>query len=656
MNDLKNKLNPSQQAAVTTIKGPVLVIAGAGSGKTRAIEYRVLHMVNSGINPESILLLTFTKKAASEMLSRTEKHDLRCKHVNGGTFHSFAFKILKKYASILGLSNNFSILDEGDSEDAIHKCAYGLELFEYDKKFPKKDTLQTIISMSTNKNLAIKDILEREYPHFAIYSPAIEKLKKHYAAYKIEKNYMDYDDLLIHLKSLLEIEEFRKKISEKYLYVMIDEFQDTNSIQGDIAYLLAKDHQNIMAVGDDAQSIYGFRGSSHKNIMEFPKKFTNCKVIKLEKNYRSTQSILNIANSALENMTNKYSKCLHSTRPEIGDKAKINYFKNAYEEAEWIVSKILELKKSGVPIGAQAILFRSAYISIALQAELSKCHIPYDVYGGLKFYETAHVKDVIAHLRVLKNPKDEIAWHRVLMLIEGIGPKTADKFNNSIMSFDSLEEIKLNAFKEAKITKSSRGLARLKKLIESVNKDHLNPGNLYELCLDYYLPILREKFDDWHIRVNDLDALKLIAQRYDSLDDFLGDFAIEPPNSSGWRKDPATPLESKPLVLSTIHSSKGLEWDTVYLIGLVDGILPISFALNSEEEIEEESRLFYVAITRAKNRLFMSLNQEGTRNGMTQYNKISRFIDSPEILRHIDQELVIDEDAVDDIFVDEYTD
>lgn len=652
--DIKSKLNPSQYEAVTTVDGPVLVIAGAGSGKTRAIEYRVAHLVEKGIDPKSVLLLTFTRKAAHEMLSRASRHEHRCKDVDGGTFHSFAFKVLKKYAHVLGLSSSFSILDESDAAEAVHRCGAKLDFFHQDRKTPKKDTLRSIISMSVNKAMAISDILDKEYPHFAYLAGEIEKLRKEYAAYKIQKNYLDYDDLLVFLRILLEKTDVRSKLSSRYKYIMVDEYQDTNVIQGDIAYLLAKEHSNIMAVGDDAQSIYGFRGSSHKNIMDFPKKFKDCKVIKLEDNYRSTQSILDIANTVLENMNNKYSKCLRSTRHEEGVRPGLSFFKNAYDEAGWIVSKIKEMRDEGVDIHRQAILFRAAYISIPLQAELSRHGIPYQVFGGLKFYETAHVKDLIAHMKVIANHRDEIAWHRVLMHIEGIGPKTADKITEDIMRKSSLTEIVEKVFggtgAVAKIAKNAR---RLASFLRSASSFRVGPGAMYDLAFDYYFPLMQERFDDWHIRLNDLEALRQISARYESLAELLADFAIEPPDRGVLKVESKEKEDEKPITLSTIHSAKGLEWDAVFLIGLVDGVLPSAFALNDAESIEEESRLFYVAVTRAKDRLNLSLCHEGMRGGLTQFNKISRFIDTSNILGRLDQNVVVESDIGNDVELDD---
>lgn len=636
---LETQLNPSQYVAVTTLDGPVVVIAGAGSGKTRVIEYRVLYLVQNKISPNSILLLTFTRKAAKTMLDRAARHDPRCKNVEGGTFHSFAYKKLKQYARVIGFPDSFSILDEGDAEEAIHRCCNMLGFFAREKRFPRKDTLRGIISMSINKNITIGEVLKKEYPHFLEYSSDIENLRKKYIEYKINKNYLDYDDLLVYLRLLLENDDIRNRLSQKYQYIMVDEYQDTNKLQGDITYLLAERYRNVMVVGDDAQSIYGFRGASHENIMAFPKKFPECKIIKLEENYRSTQSILDVANSVLENMVNKYSKCLVSANKRIGNKPLLQYFKDSSEEAEWVAGKIKELHDEGILFNHQAVLYRSSYISIPLQAALSKRNIPYQVFGGVKFYETAHVKDMMSHFKVIVNPKDELAWNRVLMLIEGIGPKTAEKISNEIMSCsnyfgDIIERVFSKYNKKYKYSDDLKGL---ESTLKTVNNQKLSVGEQFETILKYYEPILKNKYDDWNIRFYDLETLKQIADRYDSLEEMLADFAIEPPEKGIGRVDPSVPEEEKPLTLSTIHSAKGLEWEAVFFIGLMDGVLPVSFSLNTQEDIEEEHRLFYVGITRAKNHLFLSLHHEGTRGGINQFNKISRFIDAPNVLSKLER-------------------
>jgi len=630
--DLKKQLNPSQFAAVTTIHGPVLVIAGAGSGKTRVIEYRVLHLVQNDISPNSILLLTFTRNAAREMISRSSKHDPRCKNIEGGTFHSFGYKMLKRYAKIMGFPDTFTVLDEGDAEEAIHRCCADLGFFEKEKRFPRKNTLRNIISVSVNKQIPVSEVLKKEYPHFLEYVSEIEILREKYTEYKINSSYLDYDDLLIYLRLLLENDDIRERSYRRYKYIMVDEYQDTNRLQGDIAYLIAENNRNIMVVGDDAQSIYGFRGATHVNIMDFPKRFPECKIIKLEENYRSTQSILDIANAVLENMKNKYSKCLVSAKKLIGEKPQVFFFRDAYEEADEIAGRIKKQSDEGTPFCHQCVLFRSSYLSIPLQAELSRRNIPFVVFGGLKFYEMAHVKDVMSHLKVVENPKDQLAWNRVLMLIEGIGPKISGRILKEILACSSSLEIIENVFqKYQKGYSYSESMERLGSALRTASDTSLRTGDKFEIILDYYHLILKDKFDDWHLRSNDLETLRQISMRYDSLDDLLADFAIERPERGIWKVEPSTPEEERPLTLSTIHGAKGLEWECVFLIGLADGVLPVAFALDDEDEIEEEHRLFYVGITRAKNQLCLSLHHEGVRGGITQFNKISRFLDFPNV-------------------------
>ncbi|MBU1912629.1 MAG: ATP-dependent helicase [Candidatus Omnitrophica bacterium] len=631
MIDLKKHLNSSQFLAATTIDGPVLVIAGAGSGKTRVIEYRVLNLVQNGAEPASILLLTFTRNASRVMLSRAAAHNPRCSAVEGGTFHSFAYKVLKHHGKALGFTNSFSILDEADAIDAVGKCSGNINISERDRKFLRKNTIRSIISMSINKHSSVEDIIEKEYPHLAEYSEYIKNVKSKYVKYKTEKNYLDYDDMLVYLKKLLEDDAIRKAVASKYKYIMVDEYQDTNRLQGDISYLLAKAHKNIMVVGDDAQSIYGFRGATHKNIMDFPVMFPGCVIIKLEENYRSTQPILDAANSVLSEMASKYDKRLVSGLSHRGARPQMWFFGDAYEEAEWIADKMIELKHSGIPLDRQCVLFRSSYISIALQAELNKKGISYNLMGGMRFYESAHVKDVVAHLKIMANPKDELSWHRALELIEGIGPKTSEKILKDISAGD--------LSKYEKGFKYSHGIQRFKLLIESLSDAKAGVGEKFEAAFDYYSPLMKTKFDDWNTRVNDLETLKKIAHRYDSLQDLLSDFAIELPDSHTGHQQAE---HKKQPTLSTIHSAKGMEWEAVFLIGLIDGVFPVSFSLGDDESIEEERRLFYVGLTRAKSHLFITFHHENNRGPMNQFNKISRFIDNSSIMSRLEQRVIKD--------------
>lgn len=644
MLDIKKDLNSAQLEAVNTTEGPVLVIAGAGSGKTRVIEYRVLNLIQKKVNPASILLLTFTRASAQKMLERASRHDILCKNVEGGTFHSFAYRMLKRYARVIGFADNFSVMDEADSAEAIQRCVIALGFHDKEERFPKKDTLRSILSVNINKNKPIKDILLKDYPDYLGFVSDLEVLRKKYTEYKIQQNLLDYDDLLIYLKLLLEDKKFSANLPLKYSYIMIDEYQDTNFLQADIACLLArKCSNNIMVVGDDAQSIYGFRGATHENIMNFPKSFPGTKIIKLEENYRSTQSVLNLANAVLGNMASKYSKTLVSALNKQGIKPQVLFFQNCFEEAEFIADRIKESRDEGVLLSEQAVLFRSSYISIPLQAELSRRNIPFQVFGGLKFYETAHVKDFLAYIKVLVNPKDELSWSRILTSLPGIGPKTSDKILLEIAKSSGLEDILKNSFDL--FDKRYKFEADLKMLLK-VFKNMLDcPNNLEKqlsILFDYYSIIIKKRFDDWNLRLNDLTALVQIASSYGSFEELLLDFTIEPAKTDHFNSQAGRSLEELPLTLSTIHSAKGLEWENVFVLGLADGVFPVSFALSDESQIEEERRLFYVAVTRAKNNLMLSMHYQSIRSGSIHFNKISRFIDESTVSSKLERQVLIE--------------
>ncbi|MFB3919766.1 MAG: ATP-dependent helicase [Candidatus Velamenicoccus archaeovorus] len=630
--DFKSVLNPAQWDAVTTMEGPLLVVAGAGTGKTRVIEYRCLYMIENGILPEQILLLTFTRKAAREMLGRASLHDPRCRKIEGGTFHSFAYRLIRQYKSVLGLGDIISFLDEADSADLLHLLAAKAGFLEDKSRFPKKDTLRAVLSMSTNRNQPIRDVLAKDYPHFVPLSAPLEELRKMYTQFKLERNLIDYDDMLIYLKFLLENTAINEKAAAHFRYVMVDEFQDTNKIQADIVYSLGARHNNCMAVGDDTQSIYSFRGAYYKNMFEFPKRFPDTKIIKLEYNYRSTQPILDVANAVIEGEKQKYSKVLFTTQP--GDeKPTLSYFKDAFSEAEWVAHKIKEYRDEGVPLGSLGVLYRSNYLSLPVQLALSKLNIPFAVFGGMKFIETAHVKDVMAFLKAHHNPKDEISIARILMLLDGIGPRTAERIKEIILGADTqrLEADLALVVKSAEARRELLKLAELFRLlpgIETIEKK-------IKKVIQFYTPILKKKFDDYPARQEDLEAFVEISSGYTSLEQFLVDFVtIEPPERSVLEAE-GKKEDERPVTLSTVHSAKGLEWEVVFVIALVDGSIPVSYALDDEEAIEEERRLLYVAVTRARKYLHFSLHNEGRNGGMSSFNRLSRFVSEPRVLEKI---------------------
>lgn len=601
----RDELNTQQYEAVAHTEGPILVVAGAGTGKTRTLTFRVARLIESGVRPESILLLTFTRKAAREMLRRASALlDERTERVSGGTFHSFSNMILRQYAAELGYAVNFTILDQADAEDVLNLLRTRLGLAGKDKRFPNKHTLLRMYSSSVNTLTPIDIVVAAQFPHFAAQIDDIEQIAKTYVSYKKSNNIMDYDDLLVNLVLLLEKHEaVRARIGERYRHIMVDEYQDTNKLQARIVRLLASAHDNVMVVGDDAQSIYSFRGANFRNIMDFPKEFDNCRIVTLEENYRSTQPILDFTNAVIRMAVEKYTKELYSHRKE-GLLPAVVAMDGEHTQSQYIAQQILELREEGIPLKEIAVLFRAGYHSFDLEIELARANIPYVKFGGLKLMETAHVKDVLAHLRVLENPKDVISWTRILLLLDGVGPKGAERVTDEFMAG-------LNPFTE-------RALDRLHQLLRVPTIDSLidtlrdiapegiSPADKIERLLRYYTPILRQRYDDHPKRLKDLEMLQNIAERYAQLEAMLTEMALEPPNESVEDMLPEG-QEEEFLTLSTIHSAKGLEWHSVFVMYLVDGRFPVTAAAETDASMEEERRLFYVACTRARQRLFMTV-------------------------------------------------
>jgi len=621
----KKALNPVQYEAVTTLQGPLLVIAGAGSGKTRTLTYRVARLVEEGFPPPAILLLTFTRKAAQEMLRRASGLlDRRCERVAGGTFHSFANLILRRYAERLGFEPGFNILDRADSEDLISLVRTKMGLNLKDRRFPRKKTIAAIYSKAVNKAISIEEVILDDYPHFMKDTVDLLRLNQAYQAYKRKNYFMDYDDLLVYLRVLLEENpDVRDTLSQTYQYIMVDEYQDTNKIQADIVRFLAASHNNVMVVGDDSQSIYAFRGANFRNIMDFPAMFQGTKIIKLEENYRSTQPILNVANVIIDRAREKYTKVLF-TRKKDGDVPALVIAEDERMQSQFVSQRILELREEGVPLNEIAVLFRSSYHSFDLEIELNHRSIPFVKVGGFKFMETAHIKDLLAHLKILVNPLDTVSWHRVLLMVESIGPKTADQIYQGIRS--SGTGVKgLATFKPK--GRGVRAFERLSKTLESIDGARLSSVDTGTRLLDYYGPIMEKKYDDHPKRFQDLEHLLTIMEHYQSLEDFLSDMALEPPNASVG-DILVSDYEDEQLVLSTIHSAKGLEWHTVIIIWALEGRFPVTYAARSDEEMEEELRLMYVAATRAKENLYFTcpLNVYDRATGRI-FSRLSRFID-----------------------------
>jgi len=617
-------LNPSQLEAVTHTEGPLLVIAGAGSGKTRTLTYRAAYLVEKGVSPAAILLLTFTRKASQEMLRRAAQLlDERCEKISGGTFHSFANATLRKYASHIGLDPAFGILDRVDSENLIGILRKEIQPGTKHRSFPRKKTLADIFSRAVNKALAIEEIINIDYPHFASYLNVINQLQHDFELRKREHHFLDYDDLLVFLLRLLRAyPEIRDRISSSYHYIMVDEYQDTNKIQAEILYLLTNVNKNIMVVGDDAQSIYAFRGANFKNIIDFPKMFPGTRIVALEENYRSIQPILTLTNVIISRAREKYTKNLF-TRKSGGSTPVIVNAEDEYSQSRFVIDQIKNLKHKGVAFNEIAVLFRASFHSFDLEIELSREGIAFLKMGGFKFVESAHIKDVLAHMRVIANVYDRISWYRILLLIEKVGPRSAAKIFEAIIE----EKSGYTGLLSAKIQRI-QGLDRLMKLISTLDAHPMTISEMGKTIIDYYLPILKGTYDDHPRRARDLEHLTEIMDRYKSLDHFLTDMALEPPNISFENSlyDGASTLDS--LILSTIHSAKGLEWHTVFVIWALDGRFPSVHTLHKEEELEEELRLMYVAATRAKEKLFFIYpgNVYDRSTGLV-LNRPSRYLD-----------------------------
>ncbi len=622
----KTQLNASQYEAITSTQGPLLVIAGAGSGKTRTLTYRVARLVEEGVPPSSILLLTFTRKAAHQMLERaTELLDSRCGKVAGGTFHSFGNSILRKYASHMELNPGFAIMDRVDAEAAISILRKEIDAGSKHRSFPRKHTLANIFSRAVNKMTTIEDVVYDDYSHLSSDMEAISQLFHGYQRHKREHQLLDFDDLLVFLQQLLKSHpDIRERISSSFEYIMVDEYQDTNKIQAEILYLLTGAHQNIMVVGDDSQSIYAFRGANFRNIMEFPKMFPDTRIITLEENYRSVQPILNLTNLIIDQATEKYSKTLF-TQKSGGSTPVLVSARDENSQSLFIVRKIRELMDQGVALNQIAVLFRAGFHSFDLEIELNREQMPFIKVGGFRFVESAHIKDVLAHLRVISNPHDRISWYRILLLVNKIGPTTAQKVFDSIKNegagYTGLLTVKPT-------TGALKGLKRLKDLFSEIDSTPMSVAKLGEAIIRYYLPILKERHDDHPKREKDLEQLLAIMERYGNLENFLTDMALEPPNTSVGDTFATETASADRLVLSTVHSAKGLEWHTVFIIWALDGRFPSAQSIYKEDDLEEELRLMYVAATRAREKLYFTYPvQIYDRSVGVMLNRPSRFID-----------------------------
>ncbi len=622
--DYRKSLNYEQLVATVSTNGPVLVIAGAGSGKTRVIVHRLSFLIENGISPNEILLLTFTRRAAKEMISRAEEllQNKLAEKITGGTFHSFANHVLRKYSNLIQLPNNFTIIDTGDSEDTIDLIRTELKFDKTNKSFPKKKRIYEIISSARNRNMTVAQVIENEFTGLIQDIKDIELIFRGYTKYKEISQIFDYDDLMEVLRDKLRDNlDFRKRLQKEYSFVMVDEFQDTNILQKEIVDFIAAEHKNIMVVGDDSQSIYSFRGANYENILRFPETYPDCVIVKIQQNYRSNQSLLNFTNEIVQNAKIGYKKRLYSSNSNVF-KPVVKKFYDQELEAEFIVSKVIELRERGIELKNIAVLNRAAWHWTYVELELRKRGIPYITVGGLSFHEKMHIKDLISYLRILVNPYDAVAWHRILKLLPGIGKITASNIVKEVRL--NKGKINLGSYQKKKFYHEINELATT---FQNACDEKIGVAQKLAIINDYYLPILKSRESDYNVRILDIEVFSDLAVKYDDLQKFLSDFALEPPSKKFG--DKTTPLidesEDKPMTLSTVHSSKGLEWYCVFIPHTLDGLFPSVRAIKNIEEIEEERRLFYVACSRAKEELYITMpSYVNTYNGFLSYP--SRFL------------------------------
>ena len=632
---LTASLNPDQARAATFGDGPLLVIAGAGTGKTRTLIHRVAALIERGVAPERILLLTFTRRAAGEMLSRAERLvGAAGSRVHGGTFHSVGHRLLRQFGPAAGLPADFTIMDQGDAEDLMQLARGALGLAKTNKRFPKKETLHYLYSRHVNTELPLDELLHRETPHFLEYEEQITSLFADYTLRKQERNLVDYDDLLLFWAMMLEASpDLQSRIAGLYDHVLVDEYQDTNLLQARILRGMCGAHRKLTVVGDDAQSIYAFRGAHFRNILDFPRQFPGATLVTLSQNYRSTQPILALSNIVISRAEERFTKDLWTTRPG-GEKPWLVTAKDEAQQTRFVVDRILQLHEGGTALRDMAVLFRAGYMSADLEIELANRKIPFEKWGGLKFLEAAHVKDVLAFLRVSENPRDEVSWYRILMLMPGIGDATARTLMESMQERAWDPDAFTHLLAPPRAREAHRSLALLLRQLRGVTSSSGEAAGA-KVASDIvairaiYDPVLKEKYDRPEARLADLDQLRTIAAGYPSRTAFLAALALDPPSST---QDLAggSESESDALVLSTVHSAKGKEWEAVFLIWAVDGWFPSSRAVEDPDELEEERRLMYVALTRAKDELAVVYPMQvygSRRSADYSFDQLSRFLD-----------------------------
>jgi len=644
MADPLESLNAPQRQAATHGDGPLLVIAGAGSGKTRTLACRVAHLIGRGVAPDRILLLTFTRRAAAEMLTRATRLTDRA-HANrvwGGTFHATANRLLRTYGQTVGLAEQFTVIDQSDAADLMNliRNDLGLAKSKGRSRFPRKTALVSIYSRMVNSRTKLEPLMDTHYPWCAEQIDGIKQVFEQYTARKREQNTLDYDDLLLYWNALLNIESVGDELANRFDHILVDEYQDTNVIQADILRAMRREKPNITVVGDDAQSIYSFRAATIRNILDFPEHFPGATTITLDQNYRSTQPILRASNAVMDHAGERFTKHLYSQRESDALPAIVTCFDEA-EQCEQVADMVLEKREEGIALKQQAVLFRTGHHSDALEVELTRRNIPFVKFGGLKFVEAAHVKDMIAILRLLENPVDELSWFRVLQLLEGVGPASAAKVIARVMGSapdgDPLGRL-VDDPPPVPAGAKQQFDAFVRAIADCVAMGAKQPAMQVERIRRFYEPIFERVYENASVRLRDLEQLEQIASQYKTRNAFITDLTLDPPNSTSDLAGPPL-LDDDYLILSTIHSAKGCEWDVVYILHVADGMIPSDMATRDEAEIDEERRLLYVAMTRAKDTLglYFPLRYYFTkrkRDHRHNFAQLTRFIPSEDLVHY----------------------
>jgi DNA helicase-2/ATP-dependent DNA helicase PcrA len=648
------RLNPQQRAAAAHGLSPLLIVAGAGTGKTTTLAHRVACLIDRGIPSERLLLLTFTRRAAAEMLRRVDGilrelagaaasarsgSALASRGVWGGTFHAIATRLLRQHGRLLGLPPDFTVLDRSDSEVLIHVLRDDLKLAAAGSRFPLKGTCLGIYSKSVNAQQSLANVLEDAFPWCAEHEAALKQLFRAYVDRKEQLNVLDYDDLLLFWRELATHPETSQTLRQQFDAILVDEYQDTNVVQAAILKGLTPDGQGLTVVGDDAQSIYAFRAATVRNILDFPQQYPGATILTLEQNYRSTMPILQATNAIIAAAAERHRKDLWSTRT-AGEPPSFVLCRDEDEQTDYLVERILEHRENGVPLRQQAVLFRASHHSIALEVELARRNIPFHKYGGLKFVETAHVKDLLGFLRLAENPRDVVAGQRVLVLIPGIGQVRARSLLDTLAAHRGDFGVWSGVNPPKAAVDTWPGFVALMTGLRN-GRRHKLPDQVHRVRT-FYSPLVERHYDNVTARQKDLEQLELVSRRFTDRMQFITEMTLDPPASTqDLAGDPL--LDEDYLILSTIHSAKGLEWSSVYVIHAADGNIPSDMATGKPAEIEEERRLLYVAFTRAKDRLYVTLPQryyfQGRFRGDAHgYAQPSRFL-TPAALQHFRTEV-----------------